>query len=411
VKPETAPAKKLVKSKKIVRFGTRVVAVVGLLGVVFWVGLSMGSGTWLLPNSASEVNKNLSEDLNYAEVELLYDTLRQSYDGTLDQTKLVDGLKRGLVEASGDPYTEYFNDKEAEKLSEQLTGIFSGIGAELGKDADGNIIIVSPIKGFPAEDAGLKSQDIIISVDGESTAGMSIEKAISKIRGEKGTDVILKIFRGGEETKEFTITRDTIKIPSVEFKILENNIGYIQITQFQSDTASLVQKAAAEFKDKEVKGVVLDLRGNPGGLLNSAVDVSSIWLSRNKTVLAQKRDGKVERTYKSTGNSLLLGIPTVVLIDEGSASASEIVAGALRDNNVAHLVGQKSYGKGSVQDILPLSAGGELKVTIARWYRPNGQNIDKKGITPDTVVEISEDDAKAKKDTQLDAAIEEIQKN
>lgn len=396
--------------KPALRSVIRVAAIAAAFGFVFWLGLGIGSGSWYMPSSPTSANSDLPKRLDYSEVDALYNTLRGSFDGKLNEAAIMDGIKSGMVSAAGDPYTAFFNEKDATELQEQITGTFSGIGAELGKDADGNIIIVSPIKGFPAEAAGLRAKDVIVSIDGESTAGLSIDKAITKIRGEKGTDVTLKIFRGGTETKDITITRETIKVPSVEYKVLDNNIGYIEIIQFQSDTVTLVEKAAQEFEQQGVNGVVLDLRGNPGGLLDSAVDVSSAWLPEGKKVLVQKRDGKVQQTYYSSGSAYFDGVPTVVLIDEGSASASEIVAGALKDNKVATLVGQKSYGKGSVQDILPLSGGGELKVTIARWFRPNGENIDKKGIKPDVDIKITEEQIKAGEDPQLDAAIIQVQK-
>lgn len=403
------PSKAKLK-KPVLRSIVQVAAIAAAFGFVFWLGLGIGSGSLYLPNSPTSENSDLPKRLNYSEVDALYNTLRGSFDGKIDEAEIMEGIKRGMVSAAGDPYTAFFNEKEAAELQEQITGTFSGIGAELGKDEDGNIIIVSPIKGFPAEAAGLRAKDVIVSIDGESTAGLSIDKAITKIRGEKGTDVTLKIYRGGAETKDITITRETIKVPSVEYKVLENNIGYIEIIQFQSDTAEIVKQAAKEFEEQGVTGVVLDLRGNPGGLLESSVDVSSIWLPEGKKVLVQKRDGKVQQTYYSSGTAYFAGVPTVVLIDEGSASASEIVAGALKDNKAATVVGQKSYGKGSVQDILPLSGGGELKVTIARWFRPNGENIDKKGIKPDVDIKITEEEIKAGKDPQLDAAIIQVQK-
>jgi carboxyl-terminal processing protease len=203
----------------------------------------------------------------------------------------------------------------------------------------------------------------------------------------------------------FTLTRADIKVPSVKSEILDGNIGYMQITQFSDDTATLAQQAAANFKDKQVKGVILDMRGNPGGLLDGAVEVSSLWLPSDKTVLQEKRGGQVVHTYKSNGNNVLQGMPTVVLINDGSASAAEITAGALHDNKVATLMGIKSFGKGSVQQVQPLSSGAEMKVTIARWYRPNGQNIDKKGIKPDKEVKLSNDDFTHGRDPQKDAAL------
>jgi carboxyl-terminal processing protease len=379
-----------------------------LLGGVFWFGIAVGNGTISFSDLSNE-NASLPTTLDYSSVTQVYNSLRSNYDGKLDTTKLLDGMKAGLVQAAGDPYTVYFNADSAKSFNDQLSGTFSGIGAELGQDAQGNLQIVSPIDGTPAATAGLKAQDIITSIDGKSTTGMSVDDAVTKIRGKKGTSVTLKVIRNKTDELSFTITRDDIKIPSVSYKILDGNIGYMKINQFSSDTSGLAQKAAQEFKDKNVKGVVLDMRGNPGGLLNAAVDVSSLWLPGGKTILQEKRGSTVVSTETSTGNDILNGIPTSVLIDEGSASASEITAGALHDNGVATLFGVKSYGKGSVQQVITLPNSTEMKVTIARWYRPNGQNIDKKGITPDHEVKISADDVKAGNDPQQDAAVQFIQ--
>lgn len=390
------------RSRKLLRSAGNVI----ILLVVFWVGLSFGNGTISLTQPVSQ-NKSLPEDLNYAEVERMYDLLRQNYDGKLTADQLLDGLKSGLIKAAGDPYTEYFNAADAKEFNQQLEGTFSGIGAELGKDKDDNLIVVAPIAGFPAEKAGLRAKDLIVSINGKGTQDMSIQEAVNKIRGPKDTKVKLSVVRGSER-KDFTITRQDIKIPSVKSEVLPNNIGYIQITQFWIDTAELTSQAAQKLKDAGVKGVVLDLRGNPGGTLEGAVDVASIWLPEGKTVLQEKRDGKVSNTYKAGGQPILAGLPTVVLIDEGSASASEILAGALKDNNAATLVGAKSYGKGSVQQIINLPDDGEVKITVARWYRPNGQNIDKKGITPDVKIDRTDEDYANNRDPQKDAAIEQL---
>ncbi|HEX7963458.1 MAG TPA: S41 family peptidase [Candidatus Saccharimonadales bacterium] len=378
--------------------------VVGVVGV-FSLGLAVGSGRLSFSSLQSE-NAALPSALDYSSVTQVYNSLKDNYDGTLDPNKLLDGMKAGLVQAAGDPYTVYFNTTSAKDFNNQLSGTFSGIGAELGQDPQNNLIIVAPIDGTPAKNAGLQPQDIITEINGKSTAGMSIDDAVSKIRGPKGTKVALKVVRGKTDTLSFTITRDDIKVPSVTSEVLDGNIGYIKINQFSSDTAQLANKAAQDFKSKNVKGVVLDLRGNPGGLVTAAVDVSSLWLKQGDTILQQKRGSTVISTEEATGNNLLQGLPTAVLIDEGSASASEITAGALHDNGVATLYGVKSYGKGSVQQIMQLPNGTEMKVTIARWYRPNGQNIDKKGITPDHEVKITQDQIKAGQDPQKDAAIQ-----
>ncbi len=334
----------------------------------------------------------------------VYDALRKDYDGQLDTTKLLDGLKAGLATAAGDPYTEYLNKDAANDFNQQLNGTFTGIGAELSKDDKGNLVVISPIAGFPAEKAGLKPKDIIAEIDGTTTNGMSITDAVNKIRGPKGTTVKLRIIRNSAQDITLNITRDQITVPSVTSKILDGNIGYLAISRYAEDTADLATKAANDFKQKNVKGAILDVRGDPGGLLDAAVSVSSLWLDPGKTILQERRDNVIIRSYVAQGVPVLKGIPTVVLINEGSASASEITAGALHDNGVAKLIGVKSFGKGSVQQLEKLTDGGVLKVTIARWYTPNGVNINKDGIKPDTEVKLSDDDAKAQKDPQLDAA-------
>lgn len=376
----------------------------GALLLVYFIGVNVGNGTISLVTPASS-NKDMPASLNLSEVNNVYKLLRTNFDGELNTEKLTDGAKAGMTKATGDPYTEYFNPKEAKEFNEQLSGTFSGIGAQLGKDDEDNIIIMAPISGYPAEKAGLRAKDVIVSIDGKSTAGQSIDEAVNKIRGKKGTDVTLEIMREGADKKTYTITREDIKVPSVEYEILPNNIGYIEITQFWDDTAQLVSKAEQKFRSAGVKQVVLDLRSNPGGSLDAAVDVANMWVPSGKTILQEKRDNKVVQTYTSSGKTLFDGTKTVVLIDEGSASASEILAGALKDNGIAKLIGMKSYGKGSVQQIIPLNNGGELKVTVARWFRPNGENIDKKGIKPDMEVKLTEDDYKNGKDPQKDEAL------
>lgn len=381
-----------------------------ILSGVFIGGYQYGRGAWVLPGGMQGVaaNKGLPNSLDYNSVNNVYLALKQKYDGKLDEAKLVSGMKKGLVEAAGDPYTTYMDTEEAKSFDEQLSGSFSGIGAELGKK-DNNIEVISPIAGFPAEKAGIKSKDIIVSIDGQDATGLNVDEAVKRIRGEKGTTVKLGIVRDGQ-LQEVSIVRDTITIPSVEYKILDGNIGYIKISRFGEDTASLVEKAAQEFKAKNVNGIILDMRNDPGGYLNAAVDVSSQWLKPGQTILQEKRDGKVEKSFKAETTGQLVGVPTVVLINGGSASASEITAGALKDNNAATIIGTTSYGKGSVQDVNRFQAGDMIKVTIARWFTPNDKNIDKAGIEPNIKVELSADDIKNSVDAQLNAAIAKLQK-
>lgn len=384
------------------RFGKAALLALGAI-FVFSFGVGVGDGR-ISVGFNTNPSQTLPQQLDYASVDNVYDTLRKSYDGKLDQDSLLAGLKEGLIEATGDPYTQYFTPKEAKDFDSQLNNEFSGIGAELGQDKDRNLIVVAPISGTPAATAGVKPQDIIAEIDKKPSTGLSVEEAVTKIRGPKGTKVTLKLIRNRTQTIDLTITRDDIKIPTVESKVLDGNIGYLRINTFSDDAAQLADVEARKLLAQNVKSVVLDLRGNPGGRVDSAVGIASLWLPQGKIIMQEKRGSVVEKTHTANGDNILEGLPTVVLQDGGSASASEIVAGALRDHNAATLIGEKSYGKGSVQQVIPLKDGGELKVTVARWYRPSGQNIDKKGIDPDQAVKISDEDAAAGKDTQLDAA-------
>ena len=376
-----------------------------VVAAVFYIGVAVGDGRIQLPiHHNRSVAKNLPDHLNFDTVNQVYKSLRENYDGQLNETQLEDGLKHGLAESTKDPYTVYFTAKEAKDFNDQLNNSFSGIGAQLGQDKDGNLQIIAPIQGLPADKAGLKALDLIATINGENTTGMSVDEAVSKIRGPKGTKVTLQIVRNKAQTLTVTITREDITIPSVKTKTLAGNIGYLQISTFANDTNDLVKKAADQFKKDNVKGIVLDLRGDPGGLLDAAVHVSSYWLPEGQTILQEKRGSEVVQSYFATGDDVLKGIPTVVLIDGGSASASEITAGALHDNGAAYVIGQKSYGKGVVQQLINFGDGSQLKVTVASWYRPNGQNINKKGISPDKAVKVSDADIKAGNDTQLQAA-------
>lgn len=374
-----------------------------ILLAIFMVGVNVGNGR-INPYRPKAVSGNLPSKLDYSSVNQVYQSLKDNYDGQLNQTQLIDGLKHGLAQSTKDPYTVYFTAKEAKDFNHQLNNSFSGIGAQLGQDSDGNLEIIAPIDGLPAAKAGLKAKDLIATINGESTSGMSVDQAISKIRGPKGTKVKLQVVRNKAQALDFTITRDDINLPSVKTKMLDGNIGYMQITTFANDTTGLAQKAADQFKAQNVKGIILDMRDDPGGLLDAAVHVSSLWLPQGQKVLDEKRGSTVVDTNSSLGGDELHGIPTVVLINSGSASASEITAGALHDNGDAYLIGEKSYGKGVVQQLINFNDGSQLKVTIASWYRPNGQNINHKGVTPDKTVKISDTDLKAGNDTQLQAA-------
>jgi carboxyl-terminal processing protease len=386
-------------------------AVAGLLGVVviFWLGVLTGEGhLHLLPNRYDGAT-GLPSAIDYSSVNQLYGVLRQNYNGKLTESQIIDGLKHGLANAPSDPYTEYFSPSEAKAFNGQLQGqSISGIGAELDQDTQGNIIVMSPLPGQPAAQAGVVAKDIISAINGQSTAGMSVNDAVDKIRGKKGSQVTLNIVRGGQQLT-FTITRDTVQIPTATSKILSDNIGYLQVSQFSDETYGLVQKAVQDFQQHGVKKAVLDLRDDPGGEVTSAQQIASLWLSSGSTIEQERRGGTVIDTIRASGADTLSGMPTVVLMNGGSASAAEITALALHDNNGATIIGEQSYGKGVVQSVIPFSDGSELKVTIAKWYAPHGENINHKGITPDQVVKLSASDVQANNDTQLNAALAYLQ--
>lgn len=388
-------------TKKRVGMGTLVVVAVLVAVGAFILGTRSND---LLAWVGGGQNRDLSSDLEYTEVEAVYDKLREKFDGKLDVSKLIEGAKKGMVEAAGDAYTVYFTKEEAEQFMSDLEGTFSGIGAELDK-RDEQLMVVATLDDSPARKAGLLANDKIVKVNDQDTSAWSIEKAVSEIRGEKGTTVKLTILRG-QELKEFSIVRAEITTPSVKWEVTEDSIGYLRISRFsESSTVTLATQAAEEFKQKGVKGVVLDLRGNGGGYLTAARDIASLWLD-GSVVVEERRDGQVTETLRAGSGPILGGVPTYVLVDGGSASASEIVAGALHDNNAAKLVGEKTFGKGSVQELVNLPNGAELKVTIAKWFTPDGKNISEEGIVPDVEVGLSDEDIKANRDGQKDKAFE-----
>ena len=344
--------------------------------------------------------KASADTLDTAVLQQAFRELKANYDGSLDAGKLTDGAARGMVAAAGDRYTVFMDKEEAEQFNKDLRGEISGIGCEIGVRGD-RATVLRVLADSPAQAAGVKVGDIFVSVNGEAVEGLDAATVASKVRGEKGTTVKL-VMQRGEEQKEFTITRAQVTDASVRWSI-DNGIGTITMSRFDDDTGRLATQAATEFKAQGVKGVVLDLRGNGGGYLSAAVDVAGIWLD-NKVVVTEKANGKVTGTEKTGSNALLGGMKTVVLVNGASASASEIVAGALQDHKAATIVGEKTFGKGTVQKVVNLLDGRLLKVTIARWYTPNGKNITKEGISPDTKVELTSEDANAGRDPQLDMA-------
>lgn len=349
--------------------------------------------------------KTYAGDINLTSLETTYKELKANFDGTLNDQALIDGANKGLVSAAGDQYTLYMNASDAAAFQNDLSGtIGGGIGAEVSTRS-GKITIIRTLKDNPAEKAGVQAGDIVTTINDASTAGMTVDQAVSLIRGNPGTTVKLSIQRG-TEIKDFTITRATISNPSVTSSI-SNGIGTLTISRFDDQTGDLARTAAQDFKAKNVKGIILDLRGNGGGYVTAAQDVAGLWLD-NKLLVTEKSNNQVVDQVTTGGNAILAGIPTVILVNSSSASASEIVSGALQDYGVAKLVGEKTFGKGSVQKLIDLPNGAELKVTIAKWYTPKGKNINQQGITPDIPASLTQADVDAGQDPQMTAALKQL---
>ncbi|MEO4054866.1 S41 family peptidase [Solibacillus sp. CAU 1738] len=316
-----------------------------------------------------------------------FDELKENYYVEIDEEKVVYGAINGMFEALEDPYSDYMNKDEAAHFNEGLSSSFQGIGAEI-QERNGYIMVVSPIKNSPAEKAGLLPKDMILSVDGESIKGLSASEAVLLIRGEKGSTVTLTIQRdGSDELIEMKIVRDEIPIETVYGEMGDDKIAHIQITSFSLQTYKELEKILADYEKQGMKGIVLDVRQNPGGYLKAALDISSLFIEEGKPVLlVQGRTGEPEAMFASGGKKY--DLPITVLIDEGSASASEILAGALSESAGATIVGKTSFGKGTVQTVTDLPDGSNIKFTTSKWLTPNGNWINEKGIKPDVEVDV-----------------------
>ena len=356
----------------------------------------------LFANVASVFGVRTSnKTIDLSSVQKTYQELVANYDGKLDTQKLIYGANRGLVEAAGDPHTAYMDPDETKEFDKSLSGqIGGGIGAEIGL-RNNKPTIIKPLENSPAQKAEIKAGEAIVKVNDEASSDWSVEKVVSKIRGEVGTSVKLTLL-SGNQTREVSVVRQNIVSPAVESEI-DGEIGILKVNRFGDDTVSLSRKYASEFVEKGVKKVILDLRNNPGGTVGAAQGLLGIWLD-NQIAMTERRGSEIVKTLRTTGTPILGNMKTVVLINGNSASASEITAGALREYGKATLVGQKSYGKGSVQIVLGLPGGSQMKVTEARWYTPKGKNIDKTGIEPDVKVDLSSDDVNNNVDPQMDKA-------
>ena len=337
----------------------------------------------------------------------VWNKVEEKYPGKVDRKKLLYGAISGMLSGLDDPYSAFMEPGQSKNFLDELDGVFDGIGVEITMK-DNQLTVVSPLKDSPAEKAGLKPDDVIFKIDGALASEMTLDEAVSKIRGKKGTSVTLTILRGND-TFDVLVKREQIRVESVQYEIKNNNIAYIKISQFGSDTEDLLDKAVSDILQKNPKGVILDLRNNPGGFLETSVFVSSLFI-KDGVIVSEESKGGAKNNYDSTGDGRLKDYKLVVLINEGSASASEIVAGAIQDTGKGVLIGEKTYGKGSVQELESLKAGAYLRLTVAKWLTPKGRYINAEGIKPDIEVKITEKDIDSGKDPQLDKAIKELKK-
>ncbi len=344
------------------------------------------------------------ERIDFSNVEKTYQALASNFDGEIDKQKIIDGASKGLVEAVGDKYTEYMTSKEAEEFNKSLSGdVGTGIGVELAKDGD-SVKVVRVLAKNPAESAGILAGDVISKVNGEDVSKENVSEISKKIRGDAGTTVKIGVVRGNEK-KEFSVTRAKIENPSVELT-KKGGVATLSIYRFDSETGVLAKKYAEEIKNEGISKVILDLRGNGGGYVQAAKTVASLWLEKNALIVSEKTGSKTVEEIRATGDNPLKGIKTVILLDGSSASASEIVAGALKEHKAAQIVGEKSYGKGSVQTTIDMPNGALLKVTIAKWFTPSGKNISNNGVSPDIKVSAPKGESYLLNDIQKNKALE-----
>ena len=375
-----------------------------------FVLISFVSGFYYHEYLFQERYKRAYSDENI-DLSILKKTLDQIYlnyidPSQIDLEKMTYGATAGMVNALGDPYTEFFDPEGATSIQESISGKFEGIGLQIGI-RDKQLTAIAPIKGTPADRSGIRPGDKIIFVDGKPTSNLSINEAVDLIRGPKGTKVVLTLLRDGKKI-DVEIIRDIINVPTVEVEMLENNIALLGLYHFSNSTNQDFRKAVFEIINSDAKGIILDLRGNPGGLVNQAIDVSGWLLNRNDLVMIEKGKNGMEKEFRANGSGNLMNYPTIILINEGTASASEILAGALKDNRDLMIIGEKSFGKGTVQKLINVYNNSMLKVTIAEWLTPNRSVINDNGITPDIEIELTLEDYEQQKDPQLEKAIEEI---
>jgi carboxyl-terminal processing protease len=385
-----------------------------LAGVFFVFGYTLGQepgglaavlGQGQVQGTHGQAPAWMSDDVDFEMFWDVWDLVKSQYvDQPTSDKDLFYGALEGLVWGLEDPYSTFFTPQLAEEFNQELSGKFFGIGAEIGLDEQGNIVVVAPLADTPADRAGILANDRILFIDDVDTFGMSVNEAVTKIRGDKGTTVTLTIGRAESEPFDVPIVRDEIRIDSVKWSVREDGIGMVSVTVFNEDTPPLFARAVQALQDQGVEKVIIDLRNNPGGLLDAAIILAGYWVGDDVVVIEDM--GEDQQELLGQGLPLLADTETVVLVNGGSASASEILAGALQDYDRATIIGEQTFGKGSVQQYHDLPDGSAVKITVARWLTPLGRSIDKEGIVPDQEVIYSSDEAHADTDSQLQAAVD-----
>ena len=392
---------------------------VTLIVALFYAGFVVGSiqgARSVVPEgegrviNQGDVSADGTIDVDFLGFWEIWNLVKDVYvDQPVSEVDLYYGALEGLLGSLDDNYSVFFDPELADQFNQDLEGSFFGIGAEIDSKDD-YIVIVAPLQGSPAEQAGLFPGDKIIAVDGEDTFRMSVTEAVFTIRGEEGTTVVLTIARDGlTETFDVSIVRSQIKIDSVTWEIRDDGIAIVEVYMFNNETTALFQEAVQEILIADVSGIVLDLRNNPGGLLTQAINLAGFWIDGETVVIERVRDRQTE--FAASGVAQLAGIPTVVLVNGGSASGSEILAGALQDYGVATLIGEQTFGKGSVQEYYEFPDSSAVKITVAEWLTPLGRSINETGITPDIIVEYTIEDYEQDRTPQLDAAINYLTTN
>ncbi|MDD2696776.1 MAG: S41 family peptidase [Candidatus Pacebacteria bacterium] len=375
-----------------------IIIILGVFGLGVWFGRTQISCEICAPS-----------DVDFSLFWEAWQTVKEKYvDKTkLDVQEMIYGAISGMVKSLDDPYTVFLKPDDTKRFIEDVKGSFEGVGMEVDV-RNGQLQVVAPLEGTPAQKAGIRPGDIIIKVDGTTTAEMSVDEAVNLIRGPKGTEVTLTIYREEwGETKDIKIVRGVIDVPSNKLEIRDDGIAYLKIYHFSENAGYDFREAAIKILQSDSKKIILDLRDNPGGYLEVAQDIAGWFLDRGQVVTIEDfGEGKEQNKYLAEGNAKLVSYPIVILINKGSASGSEILAGALRDDREIKLIGETSFGKGSVQELTKLKGGSSLKVTIAKWLTPKGDLITGKGLEPDVKVEMTMDDLDNDKDPQLDKALE-----